>query len=89
MAFGREIDNIARIGQSARLKYEHSSWLHLIPLASGSVGFKVLRISVLELKCNAAPHNTDTVDSIDQRFGVFSKYVAFLVFDHMGLHSLQ
>ena len=55
---------------------------NLVALATGSVGIEVFGKRALELKCDAPPHDADTVDRVDQSFRVFREDVARLVLDH-------
>jgi hypothetical protein len=84
MPLGWEIDDEARIGQPTRLKHKHPSRPHLIMFAGGVISLIVLGVSILELKRNAATHDTDTVDGIDERLDILGKDITFLVFDHIN-----
>ena len=81
VAFGREIDDVAR-GQHSRLEDEHTPRLHFLAPASGSVGLEVFGKRTFELKRDTAPHDADAVDGVDQSVGFLREDVAGPVFDH-------
>jgi hypothetical protein len=84
---GRKIDAVAWACEFAGFEYKHPSWLNLIPLASGSIGCEVPGKRLFELKRQAPPHNANTINGIDQGFGVFSQDVASLVFNQWNQGS--
>jgi hypothetical protein len=83
VALSRKIYDVLWI-HLAGLEDKHTTWLDLISLTGGSIRFEVLGEGFLELKSEAASHDTDAVDGVDQRFGIFRDNVARLVFDHDG-----
>ena len=82
MPLGREIDDVFRVRQSARLVHEHLPWLHLMALARSLVRFEVVWKFLLEPKGEAATHDADAVDRVDDGFRVRLEDVACRIVDH-------
>ena len=76
MPLGREVDDVARIGELPRLEHEHAAGLDLATRAGVGVDAEVLGERLLELKRDPAPHDADAVDRVDQGLGIFGKDVA-------------
>ena len=88
MPLGWEVDDELRIGQRPGLEHEHLARLHLLPRAGGLISLEVRRKVILELKRDAAAHDADAVDRIDQRFRVGPQDVSGREFDHRHLPSV-
>ena len=88
MPLGREVDDVAGTGELTGLEDEHAPRLYGIALAPGNIGLEVLGKGAFELKRDAAPHDPDAVDGVDQSFGFFLEDVTSLVLDH-GLLLLR
>jgi hypothetical protein len=82
VTLGRKIDNVLRIRESTSFEDEHAARLHLVAVARGGIGPKILRERILKLKSDSAAHNTHAVYGINQGLDVFSKNVPSFVFDH-------
>ena len=89
MPLGREVDDELRIAQQVPV-----SNTNILPgctssaCAGGFIRLEVRRESVLELKRDAAAHDADAIDRIDERFRVRLEDVAGREFDHRHLPSV-
>src|SRR3954470_23236875 len=81
MPFRRKIDDVFR-AELPGFKHEHSARLNVFSKTSCRIGLEVVRKGALELKREAAPHDADTVDRIDDGFYAGSQDVPGPEFDH-------
>jgi hypothetical protein len=70
MPFRGEVDDVAGMGELARLNHQHLSGLNLMALAGCLINFEVLRKSAFEVKRDSSAHEPHAVHGIDQRFRV-------------------
>jgi hypothetical protein len=87
MPLGGKVDDEARIGNESGRIYEHSTWLDLSPPCCARVRFEVARERLLELQRDPFAHETDSVDRVDQGFGICLEEVTATLLDH-GFISL-
>jgi hypothetical protein len=74
------------MAESLGIENEHTTDLNLTGLTSPLVGFEILRVSPFELESDALTHDSDRVDSINERFGIGSEKVSMIFGDHrLGL----
>ena len=65
VSFGREVDDVL-----AGLEHEHTPGLDIPVRACRRIGLEVLRVGILELECDTAPHDANAIDRVDECLGV-------------------
>jgi len=70
MLFGWEINYVVGLYKAACIVDEHSSRLHSAVLAGNDILLVIFRPFISELQRNAFPHDSNAVDSIDDRVNV-------------------
>ena len=89
MAFGGEVDDIARIENMTCFEHEHASGLDFPMPASGFIALEVFWESFFELQGEAFAHHANAVDRIYRGFCVRIKKIAICKLDHIRLYRVN
>src|SRR5882724_10323888 len=83
-----KVNDVSRIDKSLSVEHKHPAWLDLFAVTGGAVGLIILRECFLNLQGDAAAHNANTVDRVDQCLGIGLENIALLQFDHGSTSSI-
>src|SRR5260370_8212971 len=89
MFLSRKVDNNARVVEHVSMKHEHSSKLHLAPLACGLICRVIVWECLLELQGNTLTHYPNSVDRINERLAVCAKKITLCLVDHQKYQPHQ
>lgn len=86
---GGKVDDVFRSVELSGVDDEHLAGGNFAAFARLFVGGEHLGVAAFELQRNSLAHHPNTVDGVDERFGVSPKEVARAVRDHMASSFLS
>jgi hypothetical protein len=85
MPFGWKVDDKPRMMKPVQVEDQHLAGPKFSTVAGCFISLVVFGKRLAELQRDAAPHNSDTVDGVDERFRVCVENVALLKLNHRSI----